>query len=308
MSATTAAARGRKTGRSILAPDRAGTSLWGVSSAGGTPTQLTTLDAGEVTQRWPQVLPGGKGVLYTGHSSANGFNDANIVVQPLPRGTRKVLVRGAYDGHYIPNGHLVYVHDSTLFAMPFDLDRLEVIAPAVPGARRRHRQPAGRRCAGLVVAHRHAGVFARTEHQRTMSPIDWADRGDRVTPLRAAPAYWQRAVFSPDGQRLAMTIYDGKQYGQTGSTIGDSTHRCTADVRAWPMPPAPCGHLMAAGSSSRRSATVTSSYNLSWQRADGTGGIQRLTSSRNKQVYRPRRTRAAGSSPSLSAIRKPAAM
>ena len=132
MSATTAAARGRKTGQSILAPDCAGTSLWGVSSAGGTPTQLTTLDAGEVTQRWPQVLPGGKGVLYTGHSSANGFNDANIVVQPLPRGTRKVLVRGAYDGHYIPNGHLVYVHDSTLFAMPFDLDRLEVIAPAVP--------------------------------------------------------------------------------------------------------------------------------------------------------------------------------
>src|SRR5207245_7857752 len=38
-----------------------------VSSAGGTPQPLTTLDKqeGEITQRWPQVLPGGKAVLFT---------------------------------------------------------------------------------------------------------------------------------------------------------------------------------------------------------------------------------------------------
>ena len=71
-----------------------GVSLLRVSSAGGTPEPLTTLDHGEVTQRWPQVLPGGKAVLYTGSNSLGGWEDANLVVQPLPTGVRKVVQRG----------------------------------------------------------------------------------------------------------------------------------------------------------------------------------------------------------------------
>src|SRR6202008_3193060 len=43
------------------------TALSNISSAGGTPQPLTTLDkvVGEITQRWPQVLPGSKAVLFT---------------------------------------------------------------------------------------------------------------------------------------------------------------------------------------------------------------------------------------------------
>jgi serine/threonine-protein kinase len=44
-----------------------GVGLSRVPSAGGTPEVLTKPDprAGEATHRWPQVLPGGKAVLYT---------------------------------------------------------------------------------------------------------------------------------------------------------------------------------------------------------------------------------------------------
>src|ERR1043166_6704785 len=57
-----------------------------VSSAGGSPEPLTKLDSanGEVTQRWPQALLGGRAVLFTGHSQTGDFEDANIVVQSLP--------------------------------------------------------------------------------------------------------------------------------------------------------------------------------------------------------------------------------
>ncbi len=55
-----------------------------------------------------------------------------MVVQSLPNGPRKVLVRGAYYGRYLPSGHLLYVQNATLFAAPFDLERLEVTGPAVP--------------------------------------------------------------------------------------------------------------------------------------------------------------------------------
>ena len=68
------------------------TSLQRVSSAGGTPQPLTMLASGEVTQRWPQVLPGGRAVLFTSDVTTTSWDTANIVVQPLPAGERKVIL------------------------------------------------------------------------------------------------------------------------------------------------------------------------------------------------------------------------
>ena len=119
-------------GRIVFSPDREAASLWQVSSSGGEPKPLIALGDGETTQRWPQMLRGGNAVLFTGNNRPDGFAEANVVVQSLPNGPRKVLVRGAYFGRYLPSGHLLYVHDATLFAAPFDLERLEVTGPAAP--------------------------------------------------------------------------------------------------------------------------------------------------------------------------------
>jgi serine/threonine-protein kinase len=40
-----------------------------VPSAGGTPVPVTTLNPGERTHRWPQVLPGGRAILFTASSN-----------------------------------------------------------------------------------------------------------------------------------------------------------------------------------------------------------------------------------------------
>jgi Tol biopolymer transport system component len=268
-------------GTIIFAPDRAGTGLWRVSSGGGTPEPLTTLNAGEVTERWPQVLPGGKGVLYTSHNSPNGFNDANVVVQALPHGTRKVLVRGAYDGRYILSGHLIYIHDSTLFAAPFDLDRLDVTGPAVHALDGfSDSPPVG--AAQVAVSRTGTLVYVPGPVFTFDAPIDWADRGGRVTPLRAAPAYWLNAVFSPDGRTLAMTIYDGKHYDNWVYDWGrDVLSRLTSDPTDASNPVwTPDGRGMVFGSKRDSKAGA----NLYWQRADGTGDAQRLTKSNNGQT------------------------
>src|SRR4029453_7398620 len=72
-----------------------GASLLRVSSAGGHAEPMTSLAEGQVSQRWPQVLPGGKAVLFTGSSSPVAYDDGNLVVQPLPAGARKVVQLGA---------------------------------------------------------------------------------------------------------------------------------------------------------------------------------------------------------------------
>jgi hypothetical protein len=42
------------------------------------------------------------------------------------------LVRNGYFGRYLRSGHLLYMHEETLFAAPFDLDRLEIEGPFAP--------------------------------------------------------------------------------------------------------------------------------------------------------------------------------
>lgn len=90
-------------------------------STGGGPTEVLTrpdLATGEVTHRWPQALPGGKAVLFTAHHTLGSYDDASIVVQRLPSGPRKVVATGGYHGRYLSSGHLVYMHEGTLFAVP----------------------------------------------------------------------------------------------------------------------------------------------------------------------------------------------
>ena len=89
----------------IFTPSSAvNTKLLRVSAAGGTPATFGTLGKGAVQQRWPQALPGGKGVLYTEHSLTNGYDAANLVVAPLARGAPTIVVRGGYYGRYVPGG------------------------------------------------------------------------------------------------------------------------------------------------------------------------------------------------------------
>ena len=45
----------------------------------------------------------------------------------------------------------------------------------------------------------------------TANPIDWMTRDGKTSVLRATKADWANPRFSPDGQKLALEISDGKQ-------------------------------------------------------------------------------------------------
>jgi serine/threonine-protein kinase len=249
-----------------------------VSSAGGKPDMLTTFVEGETLHRWPQVLPGGKAVLYT--SLAGDFDNPNIVVQPLPGGPRKVLLRsGYYYGRYLPSGHLIYMHDGTLFAAAFDLNRLELVGQPVPVLE----GIAGNLLVGAQFAVAANGTLVYLPQQSVDSdaPISWMDRAGKTTPLRPTPANWSNPFFAPDGHRLAMDIFDGQQvdvwiYDWARNTLSRLTSDPSDDREpVW----TPDGRRIAFAST----RDAKSAFNLYWQRADGTGEVQRLTDSKSSQ-------------------------
>jgi Tol biopolymer transport system component len=177
-----------------------------VPEAGGTPQAITKPgEKGEVTHRWPQILPGGQAVLFTGHTVTASFDNASIEVLSLKTGQWKVVQRGGYFGRYLPSGRLLYIHQGTLFAVGFDLDRLEVRGAPAPLLE----NVAGNDVVGAGqydVARNGTMVYLSGKSSAVKSTIAWMESSGKTQPLLAAPGLHFAPRLSPDGMRLALTV------------------------------------------------------------------------------------------------------
>ncbi len=261
--------------------------LMRVSAAGGTPTEFGVLGEG-VMQRWPQALPDGKTVLYTEHSAGTGFDAANLVVAPLAGGPAKIVVRGGYYARYVPSstaaatgGHLLYMQQGTLFAVPFDLGRLEVVGQAVPALEGIAANPS---VGSAQVSFSSDGTLAYLPGSAVAAAAEmsWMTRDGKTKLLRSVPSTWADPMFSPDGQRVAFDVRDGQQrdiwvYEWTHDTMTQLTFGMSSDrFPIW----TPDGKRIAFASD-RAKVDVP---NLYWMNADGSGEPTRLTDSPNAQT------------------------
>jgi hypothetical protein len=108
-----------------------GKGLARIGAAGGNPETFTEPSPGEV-HAYPRVLPGDKAVLFVSQAREADDDSKTIEAVTLADHRGKVLVRGGTSPCYLPTGHLIYTNKSTLFAVPFDLDKLEVRGAPVP--------------------------------------------------------------------------------------------------------------------------------------------------------------------------------
>jgi serine/threonine protein kinase/Tol biopolymer transport system component len=118
----------------IIFPRQFTSQLYRVRDSGGTAQEATHLDSAlsEITHRWPQILPGGKAVLFTASADNNFFGHGTVDVAPLDTGVPKVLAENAYFGRYLPGGYLAYVSQGTVFLVPFDAQKLKTTGTAIP--------------------------------------------------------------------------------------------------------------------------------------------------------------------------------
>ncbi len=244
-----------------------------VSSAGGTPDAMPRETRGRA--RFPQLLPGGQ-VLYT-RAAPGGV--AEVLVGPLGSDERKVLVQGGY-GRYVPSGHLLYIQNATLFAVGFDIDRLELIGSPVPMIE-------GVMAAESMMAAQfsvsNTGTLAYLPGRLTTTdpPMLWMDARGTTTPLLSKPTSWGSPRFSPDGRKLVVDIIDGSSdiwvYDLDRASLDRVTfERETVDAEPVWTPDS----QRVVFRSTRDNAAVS---NLYWKRADNTGAVQRLTTSDNNQ-------------------------
>ena len=185
--------------------------LWRVSSDGGDPEQVTTTSDGAISHRWPDVLPNGEAasfVVQTGQPETGAQGRSEIGIVDLETGDYRLLSIEGTRPRYVSTGHIIFARGTSLWAVPFDLERLEVIGDPAPAGIDDVAAPSGTpqfavRGGTLVYL---SGTTDLTEQPRSLV---WVNRngGEQLLSMGERTFWWPR--LSADGSRVVVQIAEG---------------------------------------------------------------------------------------------------
>ena len=174
---------------------------------GAVPKWFTTLDTarGEIDHTWPDVLPNGKGVLFTdvfGVASGNkGKSKYAIAIAEIPSGKHRVIVDNAMYARYATSGHLLYVTlNKTLMLVPFDQTSMKVTGEPTTLVEGMRLGPAG--STDLAVSQAGTLVYATSTGTQQLVWITRDGKAKSVDPDWEGD--FRFPAISPDGRRLAV--------------------------------------------------------------------------------------------------------
>jgi serine/threonine protein kinase len=228
--------------------------IWQIKASGGKAELVTEVDSAN-RYREPEILPNGKAMLVT--IDTNGT--CSVAVLSLETGELKNLIEGGSTARYASTGHLIYLRNGSILAVPFDVRTLRITGTPVPVLDDVDTQWSY----GAAFALSPAGSLVYSPRQ--LRSLALVHRNGLVESLpQAKHAYdWIDLRVSPDGQHLATTIngdiwiYDISRDVLTRLTL----HPAPDGNPVW----SPDGRKIAFQST--RSGTV----GLYWKSADGAG-------------------------------------
>jgi serine/threonine-protein kinase len=268
------ATTGSWTGEHIVFGDTRG--LFRVSADGGEALPLLLSDRIEQVV-FPQMLPAREAVLFTVIPTRSQLGAANvpgarIEVLDLATGARRVVLHGGARPRYVPTGHLLYVSGATLYAVAFDLERLEARGDAIP-------MVTADGVLDFDVSNEGTLIYWASSTAQPRELV-WVDRQGSEESLGAPARSYLYPRISPDGARVAIDVDDPEDrdvwiWDLRRSTLG----RLTRDSAGNPLVTwSPDGRHLAFGS--ERSGVS----NLFLLAADGAGEPERLLDSATLQM------------------------
>ena len=213
-----------------------------VPASGGQPEAVTSPDVekGERSHSFPEVLPGGKGLIFTIKTAdMRSFDDAIIAARSLETGEQKTVIQGGTHARFVAidrdSGYVVYARSGGLFALPFDVRTLEATGPS---ARILDELTTNvlNGVAEFSVSDRGTLTYA-TGAAIASSRLVWVDRSGTVDefPLTEFRPLFQR--LSPDGSRLATERDDANHdvwiYDVPRATISRLTFNGDSHYPIW---------------------------------------------------------------------------
>ena len=239
---------------------------------GGPRSIISTPDpkAGESDHVAPDVLPNGKGVIFTVQRIPNSnISLYDVAVLDLKSGRHHVLANGVA-ARYVA-GCLLIVHaNGTLTAAPFDQDAQRLTGPEIQIATDVRVSAFGR----VDLATSSSGMLAYVAGGGLTSEANliWVARDGHVTPVDSQwRANFDAASISPDGRQLAVSLGDGATEDVWIKQLdGGKTKLTSGGMRQYRPRWLPDGRTVV------YLTEETSPFGLVTKRADGIGASARL--------------------------------
>ena len=243
--------------------------LYRVLASGGEPEIVATpdLDKGETGYVSPQILPGGKALLFTINHGDGGSHQ--IAALSLETREQRILIEDGRQPTYLDTGHLIYEQAATgnLMAVPFNLARLEITSSPVPVLQ-------GVRQNALVdYALSEEGTLVYIPLETNMQRLVWVDRKGTESQIIQDEVSFNTPRISPNGEQVALSIskagevpnlwiYDSENESLRRLTFGEGSMEIWSADGQW--------IIFRGGDSAGQRA-------ISRQLADGSGPIEHLT-------------------------------
>ena len=239
--------------------------LWEIDTVGGEPRRLTS--EGRYRGQ-PSFLPGGRSVL------ANARRSGQIVVIPLATGQPQVLTNGTAP-QFVPSGHIVFRRESSLWAVPFDADRLEVKGGAVQvlqGSVQRGTMP------NFALSASGTLVYTPAVGLAPVQQLVWVDREGKEEVLPLEPGSYRIPRISADQSRVVFDDCCPQMHPPTGDIwIYDLAARNTTRLTFDPI-----GEFHPLWTpDDERVAFYSYGRSLDWKASTGSGDVSRLTEASN---------------------------
>jgi len=254
------------------------------TSAGGAVKVLSRPDRarGEGGYGFPEVLPGGRAVIFTILSTtgrdAGGVDAAQIAVLDLQTQKQAVVLRGGIGARYVASGHLVYAAGGALRAIAFDPLTLTTRGTPIPVVT--DVAINGGFYVDADIADDGTLAYVRgTGPPVAQRALVWLDRQGRETAIAAPPRAYVYPRISPDGSRIAVYGADQMLDLWAWDFMRLTLTRLTfaSGLDSYPVW-TPEGRRLFFASDREQPGR-----NLYAQAADGTGAAERLTTSPNQQ-------------------------
>ena len=175
---------------------------------GGIPLGQSMIDDdhGERDHRYPELLPGGKWLLFTASRAGHNFEDGEIDVISVRTAERKTLLKPGTDAHYVSSGHLAFLRGGKLMVVPFDPVSLQVKgepAAMIEGVTESPAVGSGQ----YAVSAAGSLIYATGSAAAVQRELVSVDRTGAARVLGPAKSYEDLAL-SPDGRQIAVTASD----------------------------------------------------------------------------------------------------
>ena len=248
--------------------------LFLVPSDGGRAMTLPVRLSANEQATFPEVLPGGRVVLFTVIATRSNTPGAAVVDRSsridavdVVTGAQLSLVHGGGHPRYLSSGHLAFGSGQTMRAVAFDPETLQV-----RGAPEDVMTETG--SAYFEASHTGTVIFLRGIYTGNLATVVWVDRDGREEPLGTPAMPYIYPRLSPDGRRVGLDVGGPNRDIYVWDLARRVLERLTTD---------PAEDAMVRWSpDGSRIAYANSRHgipNVFWQTADGSGAPERLLNS-----------------------------